>query len=80
MFYALSHLEDSFMADNLYTFAALSPCTVAAKEGSDEMFTEGIFKFPENGIYSLGGPNWDENLKFIKENFSQETYDNVNGY
>jgi len=28
MFYALSKLEESFLKDNLYTFAALDPCTI----------------------------------------------------
>jgi len=33
MFYALSHIEDSFLADNLFTLAAFDPCTIAVKEG-----------------------------------------------
>ena len=28
MFYALAKLEKDFMADNLFTFAALDPCTI----------------------------------------------------
>ena len=69
MFYALSHLEDSFMADNLFTFAALSPCTISARELTDAEFTESIFQFNDFGIYSLGGPNWEENYNWICENF-----------
>lgn len=33
MFYALAKLEDSFFADNMFTFAALDPCTIAVSEG-----------------------------------------------
>merc|ERR1711908_190573 len=43
MFYALSTIEESFLADNLFTFLAMSPCTVCAIEGPDELFYEGIF-------------------------------------
>ena len=33
MFYALAKLEEDFFADNLFTFAALDPCTIQVDEG-----------------------------------------------
>lgn len=44
MFYALTKLEKEFFADNLFTFAALSPCTIAINEGS-HYYTDGLFQF-----------------------------------
>ena len=36
MFYGLVHLEEEFFVDNLYKFVAMSPCTIAPKDGSDK--------------------------------------------
>ena len=33
MFYALAKLEEEFFAENLFTFAALDPCTIQVDEG-----------------------------------------------
>ena len=35
MFYGLAHLEESFFADNLNTFAAVDPCVVLNNPGDD---------------------------------------------
>lgn len=69
MFYALAHIEDSFLADNLYTFAAASPCTIDVSEG-DTLYEEGLFHFEDYGIHVFGGPNWEEDYKTICDNFS----------
>ena len=61
MFYALTKLEDEFFADNLFTFAAIDPCTIDVSEG-DELYEDGLFHFSEYGIYAFGGPNWDSDL------------------
>ena len=71
MFYALSTMEDEFFADNLYTFAALDPCTIDMTEG-DRIYREGLFKFQDYGIYAFGGPNWDKDYNTICENFDEE--------
>ena len=42
MFYALAKLEKEFFADNLFTFAALDPCTIQVDEGQD-LYTDGLF-------------------------------------
>ena len=42
MFYALAKVEESFLADNLFTFAAISPCTIDVSEG-DTLYEEGLF-------------------------------------
>ena len=71
MFYALAKMEDEFFADNLFTFAAIDPCTLALTDG-DRMYTEGLFHFKDYGIFAIGGPNWDQDLKTICANFDEE--------
>ena len=44
MFYGLSTMEEEFYADNLYTFAALDPCTIEMTEG-DRLYRDGLFHF-----------------------------------
>ena len=79
MFYALAKLEKEFFADNLFTFAALDPCTIQVDEGQD-LYTDGLFKFQDYDIYSFGGPNWDKNVETICKNFDQEICDWATGY
>lgn len=74
MFYGLAKMENEFFADNLFTFAALDPCTIDVTEG-DRIYTEGLFHFAEYGIYAFGGPNWDEQLQTICDNFDEEICD-----
>ena len=77
MFYALAKEQD-FFADNLFTFAAIDPCTIDVTEG-DWLYTDGLFHFSEYGIYAFGGPNWDEDLNTICENFDQGICDYASG-
>lgn len=58
MFYGLAKLEEEFYKDNLFTFAALDPCTIQSDEGQ-RIYNEGLFHFADYGIYAIGGPNWD---------------------
>ena len=74
MFYGLSTLEEEFMAENLFTFVAISPCTIDVSEG-DSLYTEGLFHFEDYGVYAFGGPNWENDLKTICDNFSEEICD-----
>ena len=74
MFYGLATMEEEFLADNLFTFAAIDPCTIDVSEG-DALYEEGLFHFDEYGIYVFGGPNWSEDRKTICDNFSQEVCD-----
>ena len=69
MFYGLAKLEEEFFADNLFTFAAIDPCTIDVSEG-DALYEEGLFHFDEHGIFVFAGPNWAEDRKTICENFS----------
>lgn len=81
MFYALATLEESYLADNLFTFAALAPCTIQVSEGDSTLYLpHGLFQFEDYGVYSLDGPHWHHNLKVIEENFSQEVYEYAAGY
>lgn len=78
MFYALAKLEEEFFADNLFTFAAIDPCTIDVTEGN-RIYKHGLFHFSEYGIYAFGGPNWDEDLNTICDNFDQEICDYAAG-
>ena len=71
MFYGLATMEEEFFADNLFTFVAIDPCTIDVSEG-DSIYEDGLFHFEDYGIYVFNGPNWDEDLVTICENFSQE--------
>jgi pimeloyl-ACP methyl ester carboxylesterase len=71
MFYALAKIEESFLKDNLFTFAALDPCTIDVSEG-DQMYEDGLLQFLDYGIYAFNGPNWDKDLVTICETFDHE--------
>lgn len=77
MFYALAK-EEEFFAENLFTFAAIDPCTIDMTEG-DRLYTDGLFHFADYGIYAFGGPNWDDDLNTICDNFDQEICDYAAG-
>jgi|Transcript_35128 hypothetical protein len=70
MFYALATQQD-FLKDNLYTFAALDPCTIAISEGT-HIYEDGLFHFEEYGIHVFGGPDWEKSQKIICDNFDDE--------
>ena len=57
MFYALSKFEDD-IADMMWTFAALDPCTIQLDEGQEAIYWNGLFKFKDYGIVAFNGPNW----------------------
>jgi len=79
MFYALAHLEESFFDENLFTFAALDPCTIQSNEGT-AVYKDGLFHFADYGVYVFGGPNWDQDSKTICDNFDSDICDYANGY
>jgi len=58
MFYGLATMEDEFFAENLFTFAAIDPCTIAVSDG-DNIYEDGLFHFEDYGVYAFGGPNWE---------------------
>lgn len=60
LFYALSRMEDR-LVESLASVSQLDPCTIAVSEGED-IYRNGLFKFPDYGIYNLGGPGWDKSL------------------
>ena len=70
MFYALTKRQDWF-AENLFTFAAIDPCTIDMTEG-DSIYEDGLFHFADYGIYAFNGPNWDQDVKTICKNFDHE--------
>ena len=78
MFYALSHIEESFLKDSLIKFIALAPCSIWVgslnEDGSiDHSAYEGSsFQYHDVGIYNIKGPNWDESLKTGCETFGDD--------
>ena len=59
MFYSLIK-KGKDMSDNLIKFVALAPCSYAAEATVPLDHTTGLFKMIENGVYALGGPNWEQ--------------------
>ena len=65
MFYALAHLEEDFLVDNLYKFVAFAPCTIAAADGDESYWENTLYTFPDRGIYDEYGPDWDNNYSML---------------
>ena len=59
MFYALAHLEEDFLVDNLHKFVAFAPCTICSKDGDESYYEDSLYILPTIGVYDLYGPNWD---------------------
>ena len=76
MFTALS--DDSLeVKKSLHKFIALSPCVIfntkfrGAEEWKDENYYEtGLYKFSSMGIHAYKGPNWEDDLATICDEFS----------
>jgi len=58
MFYGLATLEKEFFAENLYTFAAIDPCTIDVNEGT-HLYEDGLMHFQDYGVHVFGGPNYE---------------------
>merc|ERR1712151_279153 len=86
MFYALSHIEESYMEHNLHKFIALAPCSISSglydKDGKpDAAYYEAVnFKYHDMGIYDVAGPYWDENLKKGCDAFGKDWCDYAKQY
>ena len=81
MFYGLSTDKTGFFSENLYTFAAIDPCTIQTNDnGKVDVYNDGLFHFRDYGIYVLGGPDWEENKKTICNNFNQDVCDYAESY
>ena len=62
---------NSDLKNYLHKAVLLAPCVRFQIEGLDESyFEQGLYKFPQAGIHSLFGPEWDKDLKRICETFS----------
>lgn len=54
MFYALAHLEETFLADSLLKFVAFAPCTLFETGGVPESYyASTIYRFPSIGVPSM---------------------------
>ena len=78
MFYALSHIEESFLKENLIKFIALAPCSIwnGVLDKDDvhdpEAYEDSTFRYHELGIYNVMGPNWETSLKTGCDNFGND--------
>lgn len=86
MFYALSHIEEFYLKDNLIKFIALAPCSISTGITKDdgtpdvEWYDENEFKLHDLGIYDVAGPHWDENIKKGCEALGKEWCDTAKAY
>ena len=58
VFYALSHIEESFFADNVHKVIAMAPCTVNPPWTDESYYEKGLYQLQGAGIYDEYGPNW----------------------
>jgi len=80
MFYGLSHIEESFLQDNLIKFIALAPCSIStgAMKKDDptqvdmDYYEKVDFQLHNLGIYDVMGPDWDQSLKTGCDTFGEE--------
>ena len=75
MFYALSHLDSSFFADNLYKFLAFAPCTISPADGMPEEYNLGnLYDIQDLGIHSLYGHDerWVRDYERICDELGEE--------
>ena len=72
MFYALAHVEESFLADNLYKFVAFAPCTICPMANTESYYDNTLFSFPSVGVYDMYGPNWPAEHQTICSELSKE--------
>ena len=75
MHYGLAHDSDNFRADNLYKIVHLAPCFVSnVPDWTKGFANETVFQFQDYGVYAIEGPNWEEDLKTIRQNFGFTVY------
>ena len=78
MFYGLSHIEESFLQQNLIKFIALAPCSISTgvmkKDGTvdHDAYEGSSFHYHELDIYNVMGPNWERSLKTGCDTFGDE--------
>jgi hypothetical protein len=65
MLYALAHIEESFMVDNVHKVVLFAPCFVASTTETVEHYDDVTSKIDtEWGVYEFAGPHWGfENFK-----------------
>ena len=58
MFYALAHIEEDFLVDNMHKFLAFAPCTICPPSGPESKWEDSLYQFSSIGVYSYYGPNY----------------------
>ena len=70
MHYGLAHLESTFHADNVHKVVQLAPCFVPHVPNFTQAYANAtIMQFQSKGVYAINGPNWDQDLPVICENY-----------
>lgn len=78
MFYGLSHIEESYLQNNLIKFIALAPCSVstgvATSTGEPDIdaYEKTFFRMQDLGVYAFNGPNWDRDVQIICDNLEED--------
>ena len=76
MFYALAKINKE-LADSLYKYIALAPCTIMSPTQVPPDVRTTFFLLPDIGVYSTFGPNWEDELpnkvcKNLSESFCNQ--------
>jgi hypothetical protein len=61
MFYALAHREEEILASKLHGVLQFAPCTICPEprgEDDETWLYDGLYSFPEVGVYDLYGPDY----------------------
>ena len=73
MFYALSHLEDTFFAEHLHKALMFAPCIVLTDSTAYSGTLEELDDLFNNiGVYSVFGPNWEANSEKMCDEWNKD--------
>ena len=75
MFYALAHLEEDFLVDNLHKFVAFAPCTICPPDGDESYYMDSLYAYPTVGVYDLYGPNWEAEYATVCDQLGDDACD-----
>lgn len=75
MFYALAHLEEDFLVDNLYKFVAFAPCTICPTDKPESYYDDGLYAYTSVGVYDLYGPHWKKEYKKVCKELGDDACD-----
>jgi len=78
MFYALAHLEEDFLVDNLHKFVAFAPCTICPDGNEESYYEDSLYAYPSVGVYDLYGPHWESEYEKVCNELGEDACDYAN--